>query len=209
MRSLRLSNFFLALSIIFLHKNICGSEIKRTVEKSRQLYENSNDLRMHFHEKVISDFFSETDSTEGEILLKKPNRFILREERQEILYDGETLWIYNKRDRQVIKSESYSGRPFDPGEFLRGLYDDYRIVGSEAVGEHDCYVLSLDSLPEMRISSVMLWVDKKSQYVRKLTYRDGVDNQVEFIFDSIEFDVGLKDEEFELTAPPEVEIIDW
>lgn len=209
MRSLRLTALFLSLSTIFLHQDISGSEIERIVEKTKQLYEDSSDLRMHFRERTSSDFFSKTDSTKGEILVKKPDRFILREERQEILYDGETLWIYDKRNSQVIKSGGYSGRPFDPGEFLRWLCDDYKLVGSEEVGEQDCYMISVDSLPEMGISSIMLWVDKGNQYVRKLTYRDGVDNQVEFLFDSIEFNVGLKDEQFEFTVPPEVEIIDW
>jgi len=209
MRSLRLTALFLSLSTIFLHQDISGSEIERIVEKTKQLYEDSSDLRMHFRERTSSDFFSKTDSTQGEILVKKLDRFILREERQEIIYDGQTLWIYDKINSQVIKSESYSGRPFDPGEFLRWLCDDYKLVGSEEVGEQDCYMISVDSLPEMGISSIMLWVDKGNQYVRKLTYRDGVDNQVEFLFDSIEFNVGLRDEQFEFTPPPEVEVIEW
>jgi len=209
MRSLRLTALFLSLFVIFLHEDIPGSEIERIVQKSKQLYENSSDWRMHFRERTSSDFFSKTDSTEGEILVKKPDRFVLREERQEIIYDGETLWIYDKRNNQVIKSGGYSGRPFDPGEFLRWLYDDYKLVGSEEVGEQDCYMISVDSLPEMGISSIMLWVDKENQYVRKLTYRDGVDNQVEFLFDSIEFNVGLKEKEFQFAIPPEAELIDW
>ena len=203
------SALFLSLFIIFLHEDIPGSEIERIVEKSKQLYEDSSDWRMHFRERTSSDFFSKTDSTRGEILVKKPDRFVLREERQEIIYDGETLWIYDKRNNQVIKSGGYSGRPFDPGEFLRWLYDDYKLVGSEEVGEQDCYMISVDSLPEMGISSIMLWVDKENQYVRKLTYRDGVDNQVEFLFDSIEFNVGLNEKEFQFAIPPEAELIDW
>ena len=209
MRDLRLTASLLILSITPLYVDVSASVDDQIIEKTKQLYERSDDLQMHFHQKISSDFFSKTDSTQGEILVKKPDRFILREERQEIIYDGETLWIYDKINSQVIKSESYSGRPFDPGEFLRWLYDEYKLVGSGEVGEHDCCIISVDSLPEMGISSVILWVDKEKQWVRKLSYRDNVDNQIEFLFDSIEFDIGLKDEDFEFTSPPGVEIIDW
>jgi outer membrane lipoprotein-sorting protein len=209
MRGLRLTASFLILSITPLYVDVSASLDQQIIEKTKQLYEGSDDLQMHFRQKISSGFFSKTDSTQGEILVKKPDRFILREERQEIIYDGQTLWIYDKINSQVIKSERYSGRPFDPGEFLRRLYDEYKLVGSGEVGGHDCCVISVDSLPEMGISRVMLWVDKKNQYVRKLTYRDGVDSEVEFLFDSIEFNVGLTDEQFKFTPPPEVEVIEW
>jgi outer membrane lipoprotein-sorting protein len=209
MRGLRLTVSLLILSITPLYVDVSASLDQQIIEKAKKLYEGSDDLQMQFHQKISSGFFSKTDSASGEIFIKKPHRFILREQKQEIIYDGQTLWIYDKINSQVIKSASYSGRPFDPGEFLRRLYDEYKLVGSGEVGGYDCCIISVDSLPEMGISSVMLWVDKNNQYVRKLTYRDGVDSEVELLFDSIEFNVGLRDEQFEFTPPPEVEVIEW
>lgn len=209
MRHLGTIALLLMLCLTPLHTAASGSRIEQIVEKTRKLYEDCDDLRMRFREKIISSFFSKIDSTQGEILLKKPDRFILREERQEIVYDGDTLWIYNKRDNQVLKSRSYSGDPFAPEEFLIAADHDYELTGEEVLHGRAHYVLRADSLPQLGVSEIVLWVDKENHHLRKLSYRDEVDNQVEFIFDTIEFNLGLKEEEFNFTPPPGVEIIDW
>jgi outer membrane lipoprotein carrier protein len=199
----------LMLCSIPVHTAVSGSPAEQIVEKTRKLYEDCDDLRMSFREKITSSFFSKIDSTQGEILMKKPDRFILREERQEIVYDGDTLWIYNKRDNQVLKSRSYSGAPFAPEEFLKAADHDYKLTGEEVLQGRSHYVLRADSLPQLGISEIVLWVDEENHHLRKLSYRDEVDNQAEFIFDTIEFNLGLKEEEFNFIPPPGVEIIDW
>jgi chaperone LolA len=209
MRYLGTAALFLMLCSIPVRTAVSGSPTEQIVEKTRKLYEDCDDLRMRFHEKITSSFFSKIDSTQGEILLKKPDWFILREERQEIVYDGDTLWVYNKRDNQALKSRGYSGDPFAPEEFLKAADHDYELTGEEVLQGRAHYVLRADSSPQLGIREIVLWVDKENHHLRKLSYRDEVDNQVEFIFDTVEFNLGLKEEEFNFIPPPGVEIIDW
>ena len=149
-------------------------------------------------------------------------------ERQEIISDGRTLWVYIPENRQVIKSEidlEAQGRPGDPMSFLTGLGNLSRdFAMAWAVPQQDLagnHVLELTPrVSSALIQKLVITVDPKAVAASNetqpanpvfplvaVTVFDPSGNTTRIEFHDIQVNRGIETDRFLFTIPDGVEVV--
>src|SRR2546423_328063 len=114
-----------ATGLLLARGAVAGDPLKDALAKLQQRYETTRTLTADFQQSVSSKTLAGTLDSKGRVAFEKPNRMRWDYEppdSQQIIGDGETLWIYQPDDRQVIKaplSKAFQART--PVNFLAGL----------------------------------------------------------------------------------------
>jgi len=102
-----------------------ADELKTALAKLQERYESTKTFTAEFRQIVESPTLAGTIESRGKLAFEKPNRMRWDydpPDRQIIVGDGDTLWIYQPDEKQVIKaplSEAFQART--PVSFLGGL----------------------------------------------------------------------------------------
>jgi len=188
------------------------SDITGALQKKYRLMK---DYRAYFKQEARILGYPRPQISEGEVFYKNPGKMRWnydKPERQEIVTDAVTLWLYTPSLNQVMKTDfSLTRQSKVASAFLSGmgnLEEDFSI--------------SLDSMDELKeeyrikllpkdtadiISSLFLSLDSKSFNIKKSELTDIYGNVTVVVFSELKINTGLKDSLFDFTPPEGVEIV--
>jgi outer membrane lipoprotein carrier protein len=178
--------------------------------KVRARYQNISDLKAHLVQILCSSASGTCTKYDGELELKRPNRMrmdITRPDKQQVICDGKTIWMYSVGDKQVMKTDLKSSPQFlvwlNP---LDGLLMAKVLEGCQSNGEYQIFL----ELPELKdiIKAVKIMVDRKTLLIVGIEAVDVNGNSAEYFFSKIKANPGLKDSRFNFVMPKNVEIIE-
>src|SRR3989442_5352321 len=115
----------LALMLAALRAAAANDALKQALARLQSRYETTRTLTADFRQSVESPALASPLESRGTVAFEKPNRMrwdYAAPDPQLIVGDGETLWIYQPEDKQVIRAplaQAFQART--PINFLAGL----------------------------------------------------------------------------------------
>jgi outer membrane lipoprotein carrier protein len=155
-----------------------------------------------------------TDSASGKAFFKRPDKMRWEYEtpdRQTIITNGHTLWIYRPEDNQVMVGKAPSffedGKGFSFLSDMESIKKKFYIL-LEDKDEDDTHVLKL--LPKEKtfdVSVIYLFVSTKTFEVVKIVTYNSYEDETRIEFKNIEFKQKLDESLFNFTIPQGVEVL--
>ncbi len=192
-----------------------GSEVAALVQKVQQRYDETKDFTAVLTQEISVASLGKTMTSRGTIAFKKPGKLRLEltgSDPQTVVADGTTLWLYQPRDRQVLKA------PFDaafhsstPISFLTGvgrITDDFDAsLDGENPTSHELYLKLVPRRDAGEVGRMRLTVDPVSFDIRGAEILDPLGNVSRLRFDDLRRNGGVVDSEFVFQPPPGVDVI--
>jgi outer membrane lipoprotein carrier protein len=180
------------------------------LEQVRAKYRKITDLKAHVVQTVCSAASGTCTRYEGELELRRPDKLrmdITRPDKQEIVCDGNTIWLHLISEKQVMKSDIKSSPQFlvwlNPlDKLLSGRAKD----GCSNNGDY-LFFMELDELKDI-IKAVKIMVDRKTLLITGIEAVDVNGNSAEYSFSKIKVNPGLKPARFNFIMPKNAEIIE-
>lgn len=169
---------------------------------------------VRFHQSSTLKALDVTDSAEGSIYIKQPGCMrweYERPDKQLIITDGTSLWLYRPEDNQVMmgKAETFFGEG-KGGVFLSDMtlirkYFTIERISDESSGYH---ILKLTpDTPSGDVQVVYLTVLKDNFNILQVVTENAYGDETRLSFENPEFDLELNDELFTFTPPEGAEIV--
>ena len=177
------------------------------------------DLTASFRQESTSKYLEKPEVARGKFYFKKPKKMRWDYEtpdKQEIVTDGTTLWIYVEEDRLV---NIYKAAPFFDSKlsiktflsFLSGegnLGESFTISFAEEVQEEAYFVLKLvPKNPETELRELYLWVSKENFLINKIEFSDFYGNVTRITLHDIHTNRNISDSKFVFSIPEGVEVV--
>jgi outer membrane lipoprotein carrier protein len=195
-----------------------GIVLEEIIDKVQGVYKGTKDFKAEFIQESIIKSIDKTEVSKGKIYFKNPGK--LRwdydvPDRQEIVTDGKTLWMYVPQDRQVMinkLSDVYQSNTstfflFGMGDLKRDFY--IHLVKPDSNDAEKGYILKLtpkESQPN--ISELFLLIDKATFQVIETYFYDFYENFIRIKFKNAVINRGLSDSLFVFTIPKGVEVLE-
>lgn len=155
-----------------------------------------------------------TDSASGKAFFKRPDKMRWEYEmpdRQTIITNGSTLWIYRPEDNQVMLGKAPSffkdGKGFSFLSDMESVKKKFRIL-LEKKAENDNHVLKL--LPREKtldVSVIYLYVSTKTFEVVKIVTYNSYEDETRIELNNIQFKQKIDDSLFNFKIPQGVEVL--
>ncbi len=155
-----------------------------------------------------------TDSASGKVFFKRPDKMRWEYEtpdRQTIITNGSTLWIYRPEDNQVMVGKAPAffedGKGFSFLSDMELIKKKFRIL-LEKKAENDNHVLKL--LPREKthdVSVIYLFVSTKTFEVVKIVTYNSYEDETRIELDNIQFKQKIDDSMFNFKIPQGVEVL--
>lgn len=187
------------------------------VARVQSRYERTTHLQARFRQETRVPGFDQVQTGEGRVWILKPGMMrwdYTKPERQTIIANSDTLWVYLPDDRQVIRDHiNHSLGTRTPALFLAGqarLTDLFTVTGmtSQGPGEGDLLQLELaprgETLPYTRVS---LGIDPSSYLVMVVRVVDAAGNMTAMWFSEIDTEGAVAPSLFQFQVPPGVEVM--
>jgi outer membrane lipoprotein carrier protein len=205
---------------------VCGTPIEipdlplgrdELVARVQSRYDRTTHLHAHFRQETRVQGFDQLQTGAGQVWILKPGRMrwdYTTPERQTIIANGETLWIYVPEDRQAIRdhvNQSLGTRT--PALFLAGearLTELFTVAEASRQGPSEGGLLQLKLTPKvgtLAYTQVQLGIDPVSYLVRQVRLIDPVGNMTTMWFTDIDTAGAVEPSLFQFQVPPGVDVI--
>ena len=189
-----------------------GSALDQALQRLQERYESTRTLTADFRQTVESPTLAGTLESHGTVAFEKPNHMRWDYEapdKQLIVGDGETLWIYQPDDHQVIKAPLGDAfRATTPITFLAGLGRlDRDFDASLERDEADEWVLHLVPKHDAGIGALSLTVRKADATIAEARITDPVGTTTRLTLTGERRNVALDAALFRFTPPPGVDVV--
>ncbi len=223
---------FGSLFFSFLQTSVFGASI---AEESRQKtekiitalqkkYETLGSLQASFDQKNELKSLGRTTKSSGTLLWKKPGRLrmeYVEPEKQLLVSDGRTFWLYTARFKQVMVSKTGGfGAGATPLLFLAGkgdLKENFHVTIEEiGIAKRSGGIWRAGQPHRIRLEPKAasatfrrMWIEVEPENFRILTlaYVDNIGNKSHLRFSNIKENVRITGEEFRFIVPPNVEVL--
>jgi outer membrane lipoprotein carrier protein len=155
-----------------------------------------------------------TDTASGTAYFKRPGKMRWKyeaPERQTLITDGNTLWIYRPDDNQVMigKAPSFfkGGKGFSFLSDMKEIRQKFK-MSLEKEGPEGFWVLKL--LPKEKtvdIVKILLTISKATFDVVEIATYNSYGDQTRFVFSHIQFKKKIDDSLFHFNIPKDVEVL--
>ena len=169
------------------------------------------DLRAEFAQTAYNKSLNQTIDARGVVFMKKGGKLrweFTEPTRQEIVSDGQTLWVYTPELNQVNVGPASEALAGPAGSFLAGLgklreHFAVRFLNPAQPADADGnWVLDLaPRQPLPTLARLILSVDPRQWEVRKAVVYDQFENTVTMRFTKTAVNTGLQDQLFTFVAP--------
>jgi outer membrane lipoprotein carrier protein len=186
--------------------------LRKALDALQQRYDATRSLRAEFRQTVQSPTLAGTLDSRGTVAFEKPNRMRWDYEapdRQTIIGDGETLWIYQPVEKQVIKAPLKEAfQTSTPVTFLAGLGRIERDFEPSLEREDpERWVLRLKPRKDAGIGVLTLSVRKADASVEEARIVDPLGTETRIHFSAERRNAALDPALFRFTPPPGVDVI--
>jgi outer membrane lipoprotein carrier protein len=187
------------------------------VARVQAQYERTTHLQARFRQETRLHGFDQVQTGEGQVWILKPGKMrwdYTKPERQTIIANGDTLWIYVPEDRQVIRERvqaTLGSRT--PALFLAGegrLTELFTVTGPSSQVPGEDGLLQLELTPKEGLSQyaeVQLGIDPTSSLVVRVRLRDALGNLTTMRFSDIDTGRAVDPTLFQFQVPPGVEVV--
>jgi outer membrane lipoprotein carrier protein len=191
--------------------------LEEAVQRLEATYRAVRDLQADFQQAAFNRTLNQSIEARGTLYLKRPGK--LRWEYrtptpQEIVSDGQKLWVFTPELRQVNVAPAPQALAGPAGTFLQGLgqvreHFQIRFLNLAQPTDADgLIVLDLTPRqPEPFLARLVLSVDPRTSLVRKAVVYDELGNTVTLRFGEVRVNAGLADGLFAFTPPPGVVVV--
>jgi outer membrane lipoprotein carrier protein len=212
--------------LCLLQQGVCGApegKAGRTLALDDLLvrvqarYDRTTHLRARFRQETRLHGFDQVQTGEGQVWILKPGMMrwdYVKPERQTIIANGETLWIYLPEDRQAIRDQvNQSLGTRTPALFLAGqarLTELFTVTGRPTQGSSEGGLLQLELTPKAGVlpyTQVQLGVDPSSYLVKLVRLVDPLGHITTMWFADIDTEGAVDPSLFQFQVPPGVDVI--
>jgi len=187
------------------------------VRRVQSRYERTTRLQARFRQETRVPGFDQVQTGEGQVWILKPGMMrwdYTKPERQTIIANGETLWIYLPADRQVMRDHiNHSLGTRTPALFLAGqarLTDLFVVTGMAPQGPGEDGLLQLELTPKgeaLLYTRVFLGIDPSSYLVKLVRVIDAAGSMTAMWFSDIDTEAAVAPSLFQFHVPPGVEVM--
>jgi outer membrane lipoprotein carrier protein len=184
---------------------------KALLEELRRTYESTQDLSGSFVQTSHLAAAALDRTVSGKVLFKKGGKMRWTyegDDPQEIVSDGKTLWIYQVRDRTVVRRD-LAGLPPSSRlalDLLSGFAGVTEAFDVKTCGDACLELRPRETRPEL--TRVVLQLEPKAREVRSVTTEDSLGNRTRVDLKDLKWNTGVKDDVFGFKAPKGVEVLD-
>lgn len=177
----------------------------------RAKYDQVELMRANFTQKITSPFGEALPENRGTLVLEG-DRYRVETELQTFVTNGETTWIYDASEKQVLINDFVDdASTFSISRFLDNFHTEYEVLGTtlnyyQGTRHHELQLKSL--VNEAFFKEVTLWVRDNDRVITRLSVVDANDAILDFDLDAIEINPYLEGDPFTFTPPDDAEIID-
>jgi outer membrane lipoprotein carrier protein len=187
------------------------------VARVQARYDRTQHLHAQFRQETRLQGFDQVQIGAGEVWILKPGMMrwdYTKPEPQTIVANGDTLWIYLPRDRQVIRDQvNHSLGTRTPALFLAGqahLTELFSIARAPVQESSEAGLLPLELTPKagaLPHTLVQLGIDPTSYLVKRVRLTDPLGNITTMWFSNIDTEGRVEPSMFQFQVPPGVEVI--
>ena len=189
-----------------------ADELADALRTLQQRYESTRTLVAKFRQEVESPAMAGKLTSNGTVSFEKPNRMrwdYAAPDRQTIVSDGETLWIYQPEEKQVLKAplrEAFQATT--PVTFLGGLgHVDRDFTPTLESSADDRWVLKLVPREERGVGTLVLVVRKGDASIEEARISDPLGTTTHLALSEERRNVSLGADLFHFTPPPGVDVV--
>ena len=186
--------------------------LKDALARLQARYETTRTLAADFRQTIESPTLATPLESKGTVAFEKPNRMRWEYEapdRQLIVGDGTTLWIYQPEDKQAIKAPL--GEMFQattPVSFLAGLgHLDRDFNATLERDEKERWVLRLVPKTDKSLGTLVLAVRKSDAGVDEARVTDSLGTTTKLVLSGEKRNIDLDPKLFRFTPPPGVDVV--
>lgn len=155
-----------------------------------------------------------TDTAEGTIVVKRPGkmRWVYEApEKQEIVSDGDRLWIYRPQDNQVMvgKAPNFFGDGRGAGFLsdLTSLREQFDIFREADTTEGQYHLKLMPHRQNQDITTIHLIIDKETYHVAEVITYNIYEDETRIKLIDIFFSDDIEDQQFSFKIPPGVDVV--
>lgn len=186
--------------------------LKDALKSLQERYDTTKTLTADFQQSVASKTLAGTLESKGKVSFEKPNRMrwdYAAPDTQQIIGDGDTLWIYQPEDKQVIKApitQAFQSRT--PLNFLGGLgHVEKDFDASLDRDEPEAWVLRLLPKQDKGIGTLTLTVRKSDASIAEARIEDPLGTVTRLKLSGEQRNVALAGDLFHFTPPAGVDVV--
>ena len=173
-------------------------------------YETIDVIRADFVQVTKSELYGDEEQ-KGSLVLQRPRKmrwsFAVG---KQFVTDGDTMWIYNPEEKQVLRFRDFSAQSSTADQLLQSLHkvgDLFEIELLEAASGHKLALTPKEESAKAQVKQVVLSLD--ANYVlQHLVIVDAFDSVTELTFSNVKLGGSVDQATFRFTIPDGVEIID-
>ena len=193
------------------------TEIDRCISKLEKKYEGMKDFHSLFTQKTMQGSINMTREAEGEVYFKKGGKMLWyykSPEKQEIILDGQNLWVYLPEEKQVMKNNFNIIPSNIVVDLFRGKIDiqqKFKVTFIQHITDKSSSLIEIGMIPIIynpTLKKLSLWIDPETYLIVKSSLEDEFGNRTIIEFSKIEVDRGIDDSIFKFTPPKGVEIFE-
>ena len=189
---------------------ITGGEIVERVQKKLNDYKS---FSAAFEKQFYWAALDRSRSREGHLYMRRPGYFRVELDNGDAMVaDGQTVWSYVKRNRQVVVS-SYDGELRTPWQIFVDYSDNYIPLAVEEtkLSGRSSYVLILGPANQSEVRSrkqMKVWVDKKKWWLIQIETVEDNGDITTYTLKNHKENKKIKDDLFAFEVPKGIDVID-
>jgi outer membrane lipoprotein carrier protein len=212
------------LSLVFFGPSVSPAAVAGQAHAPDELlahvqsrYDRTRHLQAAFRQETRLPGFDQAQVGEGRVWILKPGMMrweYTKPERQTIIANGETLWIYLPQDRQVIRDRlDHSLSRRTPALFLAGqarLAELFTVIDAAGQDPSEAGGLQLELTPkagDVPYTKVQLGIDAGTYLVRRVRLTDPLGHTTTMWFTDIDTEGPVDPALFQFQVPPGVDVM--
>ncbi len=188
-----------------------SEEAEALLDRLQARYEAAEAVRAEITQTKRSPFAEAPQSLSGTLLLSG-KRYRIETPQQTVVTDGETVWIYNPGEEQVLVNDYVEDEAtLAPQDLFTGYRERFRVEGmrTETLGGQAYHVLRLTPAQEgAPLREVTLWLRPSDGLPARVETLDANGARTTFRLDALSFDPPLAPDAFVLDPPAGAEVVD-
>ena len=169
------------LGVTFFQDNVFAKDLQSLVSDVQKTYESIETLTFEFTQQLSMNGMESLFEATGKAAFKKPGMMkwdYISPDTQQIVSDGQTIWIFQPAFNQVIISTFPKERNISR-DFLSGmgrLNEDFSITFLEDNSNKPYYLKLTPKEPQTNTTGLIIKVDEKTSMVEEFTNFDLLGN---------------------------------